>query len=81
MSRIRGLVAALLVLMTSTFSVVLGAAREGRADAPADQMTWAVHISPGPTWFDPAETSGIITPYMILYALRGGRSVGPAGFE
>src|SRR5437870_2720678 len=23
-----------------------------------------------PTWFDPAETQGIITPYMVLYALH-----------
>src|SRR5262245_65443319 len=33
-------------------------------------MTWAVHISLAPTWFDPAETSGIITPFMVLYALH-----------
>ena len=29
--------------------------------APEDQMTWAVHISLAPTWFDPAETPGIGT--------------------
>src|SRR5262249_13913493 len=29
-----------------------------------------VHISLTPTWFDPAETPGIITPFMILYALH-----------
>jgi peptide/nickel transport system substrate-binding protein len=29
-----------------------------------------VHVSLAPTWFDPAETSGIITPYMLLYALH-----------
>jgi peptide/nickel transport system substrate-binding protein len=34
------------------------------------QMTWAVHVSLTPTWFDPAETPGIITPFMILYALH-----------
>ena len=38
--------------------------------APEGQMTWAVHISLAPTWFDPAETPGIITPFMILYALH-----------
>jgi peptide/nickel transport system substrate-binding protein len=41
-----------------------------RAAAPHGQLTWAVHISLAPTWFDPAETSGIITPYMVLYALH-----------
>jgi peptide/nickel transport system substrate-binding protein len=40
------------------------------AAAPEGQMTWAVHISLAPTWFDPAETPGIITPFMILYALH-----------
>ena len=35
-----------------------------------EQLTWAVHVSLAPTWFDPAETPGIITPYMILYALH-----------
>ncbi len=64
---VRGLVATLLVLL---ISIVVGApgaaAPEGRADAPAGQMTWAVHISLAPTWFDPAETSGIITPFMTL---------------
>ena len=38
--------------------------------APEGQMTWAVHVSLAPTWFDPAETSGIITPFLILYALH-----------
>ena len=33
-------------------------------------MTWAVHISLAPTWFDPAETPGIGTPFMVLYALH-----------
>src|ERR1700694_4661037 len=38
--------------------------------APEGQMTWAVHVSLAPTWFDPAETSGIITPFLFLYALH-----------
>ncbi len=37
---------------------------------PDGQLTWAVHISIAPTWFDPAEASGIITPFMIYYALH-----------
>ena len=46
-------------------------ARPGaRAAGPQGQLNWAVHISLAPTWFDPAETSGIITPYMMLYALH-----------
>ena len=46
--------------------VVAGSA----AAAPEGQMTWGVHISLAPTWFDPAETPGIITPFMIMYALH-----------
>src|SRR2546426_1014457 len=37
---------------------------------PRGQMTWAVHIQIAPTWFDPAETPGIITPYMFMYAIH-----------
>src|SRR3989441_3159129 len=48
--------------------VIVGAS--SGAAAPEGQMTWAVHISLAPTWFDPAETSGIITPFMVLYALH-----------
>ena len=33
-------------------------------------MTWAVDVSLAPAWFDPAETSGIVTPWMLLYALH-----------
>jgi len=35
-------------------------------------MTWAVHVSLAPTWLDPAETPGLITPFMILYAVHDG---------
>jgi peptide/nickel transport system substrate-binding protein len=40
------------------------------AAAPEGQLTWAVHVSLAPSWFDPAETTGIITPFMLLYALH-----------
>jgi peptide/nickel transport system substrate-binding protein len=40
------------------------------AAAPEGQMTWGVHISLAPTWFDPAETQGIITPFMVMYAIH-----------
>ena len=29
-----------------------------------------VHITLAPTWLDPAETAGIITPFMVMYALH-----------
>ena len=49
------------------------------AGQPAGQMTWGVHISLAPTWFDPAETPGIITPFMVLYALHDGMVKGMPG--
>jgi peptide/nickel transport system substrate-binding protein len=39
-------------------------------NAPSGQMTWAVHVTIAPTWFDPAETPGVITPYMFMYAIH-----------
>jgi peptide/nickel transport system substrate-binding protein len=38
--------------------------------APQGQLTWGIHVSLAPGWFDPAETSGLITPFMVLYALQ-----------
>jgi peptide/nickel transport system substrate-binding protein len=38
--------------------------------APTGQLTWGVHIALAPTYFDPAETPGLITPFMVLYALH-----------
>ena len=37
---------------------------------PAGQITWAMHVTLAPTWFDPAETPGVITPFICLYALH-----------
>jgi peptide/nickel transport system substrate-binding protein len=54
----------LLALFASLVAASPGAA------APEGQMTWAVHVSLAPTWFDPAETPGIATPFMVLYALH-----------
>jgi len=38
--------------------------------AAQSSMTWAVHITLAPTWFDPAEHTGIITIMMVLYAVH-----------
>jgi peptide/nickel transport system substrate-binding protein len=55
-------------------AAVLGLAAGGpgmaRAAAPQGQLTYGVHVSLAPTWFDPAETLGLITPFMVLYALH-----------
>src|SRR5262249_19497614 len=51
-------------------AIVLALVPPAAADAPAGHVTWAAHITLAPTWFDPAETPGIGTPFMILYALH-----------
>jgi peptide/nickel transport system substrate-binding protein len=59
------------LLAAGALGLVAGSA-SGRALAagPADQLTWAIHVSLAPTWFDPADTLGLITPFMVLYALH-----------
>jgi peptide/nickel transport system substrate-binding protein len=50
--------------------VAAGAPGAALAAGPDGQLTWAVHFSLAPTWFDPAETPGIITPFLVMYALH-----------
>ena len=50
--------------------VVLLAVASPVAAAPEGQLTWAVQFALAPTWFDPAETTGIITPFFTLYAIH-----------
>ncbi len=58
-------------LFATSFLLLISAIGPGPvAAAPEGQMTWGIHISLAPTWFDPAETPGIATPFMILYALH-----------
>ena len=38
--------------------------------APQGQMNIAVHVSLAPLWFDPADTVGTITPFLLLYAIH-----------
>ena len=50
--------------------VACSGAPAAAADAPAGQVTIALHVTLAPTWFDPAEVPGVITPFMTLYALH-----------
>lgn len=68
--RSRPHVVSALVLLAS--AIVLAVAAPGLAFAagPDGQLIWAVHVSLAPTYFEPAETPGLITPFMIYYALH-----------
>ena len=67
--RTRQIVAGVLVLTAAALTRAI-VAPEARADAPAGQLTWAIHFTLAPTLFEPAETPGLITPFMFLYALH-----------
>ena len=58
------------LLVLSALGLVAGAERTAFAGSPQGQLTWAVHFSLAPTWFDPAETPGMITPFLLMYALH-----------
>src|SRR5262245_18197229 len=66
MARFRVPVLALLLVIGSW----VVPAPEIRAAGPEGTMTWGVHITLASRWLDPAETEGIITPFMVLYALH-----------
>jgi peptide/nickel transport system substrate-binding protein len=48
-----------------------GIASESAAQAkPEGEMRWALYVTLSPVWFDPAEVTGQLTPFWILYALH-----------
>ena len=51
-------------------AAMIGVAPRAASAAAEGQITIGAHVSLAPTWFDPAETSGIITPFMLLYAMH-----------
>jgi len=56
-------------VVVASCGVLLGTSRPVTA-APEGTVTWGVHITLASRWLDPAETEGIITPFMVLYALH-----------
>ena len=62
--RVRLALGALLLVL-----VVLAGASPGHA-APEGTLTWGVHVTLVNRWLDPGDTEGLITPFMVLYALH-----------
>src|SRR6266511_3089622 len=58
------------LLVTLLVLVLGGGVVTPVAAAPEGTITWGVHITLASRWLDPAETEGIITPFMVLYALH-----------
>src|SRR4029450_10838683 len=66
-------------------SMDVRAGPRGPGEPPPAQLTWGLHFSPTPTLYEPAETPGLITPFMFLYALHDalakpmpGKSISPS---
>src|SRR5690349_19005359 len=58
------------VFALAALGFAAGTPRMSFAAAPAGQLIWGIHVSLTPSWFDPAETQALITPFMVLYALH-----------
>src|SRR5262249_22595935 len=58
------------LLVTAALGAVSDVDPRPGASVPGGRMLGAGPVTPAPTWFDPAETPGIATPFMILYALH-----------
>src|SRR5882672_5439161 len=70
MARRSSLVPAVALVVTVAFACPLFAQTPAKSDGPAGQVTLAVTVTLAPTWFDPAETPGVITPFLMLYVLH-----------
>src|SRR5947207_4692239 len=58
------------LLALAALGLIAGPALPAAAAEAQGQLIWGVHVSLAPSWFDPGEASGIITPFMVLYALH-----------
>jgi hypothetical protein len=45
-------------------------AAETRPYKPEGELRWALYVTLSPSWFDPGEVVGLITPFWVLYALH-----------
>jgi peptide/nickel transport system substrate-binding protein len=62
-----------IVLLLVLTVLTLGWAQAVGAQAkPSGEFVWALHVTISPSWFDPGENGGLITPFAVLYALHDG---------
>jgi len=57
------------ILLLLAVASLAGVAADG-AETPAGQMTLVHGISIVPRWFDPAESEGLVTPFIFYYAIH-----------
>src|SRR2546427_4445595 len=73
MARRSSLASAVALVLTIALALPVpapAAGPEGKSETRAGQIAFAVTVTLAPTWFDPAETPGVITPFLLLYALH-----------
>jgi peptide/nickel transport system substrate-binding protein len=59
------------VRATLLFAIaLLGLAPSPSVAATPGTLTWGVHVTVSPQWFDPGEAAGLATPYLVLYAVH-----------
>ena len=58
-----------LVIVLAAVAALLGAAETGSAE-PRGDLTYAMHVTLAPAWFDPADNTGIATPFMVQEAMH-----------
>jgi peptide/nickel transport system substrate-binding protein len=61
-----------LVMLIGVWSILAGGAFAAAPPAykPAGEMRWALYVTLSPSWFDPGEVIGLITPFWMLYAMH-----------
>ena len=64
----RGLMA--LVLMACVLLVANHRTMAQPQAKPTGEMRWALYVTLAPSWFDPGEVVGLITPFWVLYAIH-----------
>ena len=67
MTRSRIALALLLVLAVSIGLAAPGASAQTK---PEGEMRFAIYVTISPTWFDPGEVTGFITPFWLLWAMH-----------
>ncbi len=58
------------LLAATALGLVAGVPGVGPGRRAGRATDLGIHVSLAPTWLDPAETLGLITPFMVLYALH-----------
>jgi peptide/nickel transport system substrate-binding protein len=60
----------LLVILVLTMALMFSGLGQKAAAAPKGKVTYAIHVSIKPGWFEPREVPGLITPFMFIYAMH-----------